>query len=87
MLVRQGGQPMTQEQQAADAAQREEADMQRQAMLAAIMQPSARERCAATFQIGSAFPNPCSSSSVQVADNKAIHCDSWGMPSHCKTAH
>ena len=42
----QGGQPMTQEQQAEQAAEREEADMQRQSMLAAIMQPSARERCA-----------------------------------------
>ena len=44
--VTQGGQPITQEQQAEQAAEREEADMQRQGMLAAIMQPSARERCA-----------------------------------------
>ena len=42
----QGGQPVTQEQQAAQAAEREEADLQRQSMLSSIMQPSARERCA-----------------------------------------
>ena len=50
-FIMQGGQPMTQEQQAEQAAEREEADMQRQGMLAAIMQPSARERCASRCQL------------------------------------
>jgi len=42
----QGGQPMTQEQQAAQAEEKEAAETQRQGMLFAIMQPSARSRLA-----------------------------------------
>jgi len=80
----QGGQPMTQEQQAEQAAEREEADMQRQGMLAAIMQPSARERCALLCQFTQNVDICCC---VLLWGQRRADADSCTVQGACLAAH